>query len=174
MNINLLILSLFAILGGIFLLFKPLSISTAQNDKEIPLLEMRDFTLYEFDTNKLVDFSTGKKALKFADRHELYDFSYNDNANGKIVSINAHKGIDKDNTITLEKDVRYMTSEGVEFKTQKAFYDRKKEFARCDTPYVATMQQNVVYGDTLYYDLKHDKLRSTNVRATYHLNGQKR
>ena len=173
MNINLLVTVLFLALGGIYFFFKPMKIYIDTSQKEMPLLELRNFSLYEFDTTKLADFSTGKRALKYIDRYELFDFLYNEKAQqNKIISISAKKGVDKNRQITLEKDVRYVTSDGVEFTTQKALYDRNKEFAKAQTPYVASIQKNIVYGDTLNYDLKKRMIRSKNVRAIYHLNGK--
>ena len=164
---------LFLLLGGVYILFQPLKIKIDTTKKEVPILEIEDFEMYEVDTVGLMDFSMGKKAWKYVDRYELKEFSYNENTDNKIVSISAKNGIDKNDNLTLKGDVQYVTSDGVEFFTQKVLYNRKKGVAQATTPYEAIIQQGHIWGKTLYYDLKKKKVRSKNIYATYRLDGQR-
>ena len=172
MNINTLILVIGVLLGSIFVFFKPLSIKQPSN-KEIAQVELHNFTMYEFDTEKLVDIATGKKALRYIDRDLLFDFVYNDNTNGALVSISANRGKYKNDTIDLKGQVLYTKSDGIEFKSEHVFYNRKKGYAKSDVPYVATMGKNRVRGKTLYYDLKKDLIRSKDIYAIYNIQNRK-
>lgn len=174
MNINHLITFIALLLGGVYVFFNPLAIATDSKNKQRPLIELQNYTMYEFDTTKLADFSIGKKALRYKEKYVLFDFIYNENLGKKIVSLSAHKGTYKNDTVRLNKNVRYVSSEGVEFTTEKALYDRKKEYARCDTPFTAKLNDNIVTGSTLYYDIRHEKFKSKNVRVLYSIDGKKR
>ncbi len=172
MNINTLILVIGVLLGSIFVFFKPLSIKQPSK-KEIAQLELRDFTMYEFDTKKLVDIATGEKALRYKEKDLLYDFVFNDNTDDGLVSLSANKGKYQYDTIDLKGEVLYTKSDGVEFRSEHVFYNRKKGYAKSDVPYVAYMGKNSVKGRTLYYDLKKDLIRSKNIFAIYNIQNRK-
>ncbi len=173
MNINLLISLIAVLLGSIYIFFKPLDIRQVKHTKDIPVLEIQTFTMYELDRRKLVDISSGERAIRYKDRYELFDFIFTDNSNKEIVSISAKKGLYKNDTLTLNGDVFYTKSDGLDFKSQKVFYDRKKGFVRSDTPYVAHLGKSVVHGSYLYYDMNKELLKSKDVDALYYLTNRK-
>lgn len=158
-----------ALLGSIFLFFKPLKIEQNTSKREIPLFEIEIFTMYEFDTQKLMDISTGKRGLRYKNRYVLYDFIFNDNLDEEVASIRANKGVYKFGTVTLTGDVLYTKSDGSEFQSQKVFYDRNKGYLRSDVPYVAMLGKNRVTGSYLYYDINKELLKSKNVNALYYI-----
>lgn len=172
MNINTLILAIGVLLGSIFVFFKPLSIAQPPK-KEIAQLELHDFTMYEFDTNKLVDIATGKKALRYKNRDLLFDFVFNDNSNADLVSLSANRGKYKNDTIDLKGQVLYTKSDGIEFRSEHVFYNRKKGYARSDVPYIGTMGKSRVHGRTLFYDLKKDLIESKDIYAIYNIPDRK-
>ena len=175
MNINLLIALLALGLSGIYIFFKPQAINMVKQDTEIPLMELHNFTLFEFDTNKLVNFSSGEKAYSYKQRYVLYNFIYNEKTpSQKIVSVTANKGVYQNDTAMLEKNVFYATTDGIEFESQKVFYDKKGGYAKSLTPYKATMQESTAVGERLYYDLKNEKLNSSNVLVNYYLKETKK
>ena len=172
MNINTLILGIAALLGSIFFFFKPLAIKQSPN-KEIAQLELHNFMMYEFDTDKLVDIATGQKALRYKDRDLLYDFVFSDNSNNALVSLSADMGRYKNDTIDLHGHVLYTKSDDIEFKSEHVFYDRKKAYAKSDVPFSASMGKNRVVGKTLYYDLKRDRIKSKDIYAIYNIQNRK-
>ncbi|SFV52544.1 hypothetical protein MNB_SM-7-1272 [hydrothermal vent metagenome] len=169
MNINVLIFFIAILLGSIFFLFKPLKIQQSKNVKEIAQIEMNNYTMYEFDTQKLVNLAIGKKALRYKDRDVLSHFVFNDNSNDALVSLSANYGVYKNDTIDLKGQVLYTKSDGIEFRSEHVFYDRKKAYAKSDLPYTAFMGKNWIKGRSLYYDLKKDKIRSKDIYAVYHI-----
>ncbi len=169
MNINTLIALLAVGLGSIYVFFSPLKIEQTKHSRDIPLLELHKFTMYEFDTKKLVDISNGEKAIRYKDRYMLYDFIFTDNSNADIVAISAKKGLYKNETLLLEDDVLYTKSDGLEFKSQKVFYNRSKGYVQSKVPYVAMLGENIVIGNYLFYDINKKLIRSKHVEALYHL-----
>lgn len=167
MNINALLLLIAAGLGAIYFFFQPITIKRVEQKKEMPSIELKEFTLYEFDTTKLVDLASGSKALRYENRYELYDFVFNDNTDSMLVTLSADFGEYKNDIITLSGHVLYTTSDDMEFKTEHVLYDRYKGFAKTTLPYEARMGQNRVTGNYLYYDIKNDIIKSKEVDAIY-------
>ena len=173
MNINALILLIAILLSSIFAFFKPLKISGATDkNKDIPVFEIRNFILYELDRQKLVDVSNGESAIRYKNRYVLNNFVFTDNSQENLVNLSANIGIYKNDTILLKKNVLYTKSDGLEFKSQKVFYNRKKGYIKSDVPFVATLNNDIIVGDKLYYDIKKEKLKAKNVKAKFQLKQQ--
>ena len=173
MNINILIFIIGVALGSIYLFFKPLDIKQVDTKKDIPLFEVNDFTMYDISKEKVVDISTGKKAFRYKDRYKLNDFALTDNSNEYLVAISANEGLYKNEIITLEGDVVYSQSDGLEFKSQKVFYNRKKGYLETKVPYIATQGESRVVGSYLYHDINKKITKSKNVDAIYIFNTKK-
>ena len=169
MNINLFFLFLGLLLSSFFLFFKPLKIDQKAFKKEIPLFEIHNFTMYEVDTQKLIDISIGEKGLRYKNRYVLYNFIYNDNLNENAATIRANKGVYKANIVTLTGDVLYTKTDGSEFQSQKVVYNRGKGYLKSEVPYTAFFGKNRVSGSYLFYDIKKDILKSKDVDALYYL-----
>jgi len=169
MNINLLIALIALLLGSIYVLFKPLHITDIPQGRDIPILEIRDFTMYELTPQKLIDISSGKRAVRYKERYELFDFIFTDNSNKEILSISAERGLYKADTLTLHGDVLYTRSDGLDFTTQQLFYNRKKGTLLSSVPYTAHLGKSVLHGSYLFYDINKKFLRSKNVDALYYL-----
>ena len=171
MNINMLLLLLGVVLGSIFLFFKPLHIVVAKSNKEIPQAELRNYTLYELDTTKMIDLMQGSEALYFKNKEILKDFVFIDNSHKELMTLSAKEGQSKHFLIELQKDVRYTKGEGFELKTQHLLYDRKKGIVWNDVAFVVEMNGSVFQGSKLYYDLNKRIFKAKNVEIIYKVEG---
>ena len=170
MNINILILVIVAFLTSIYVFFKPEQPKKFVQVKEVPLFELHNYILYELDTKKVIDISNGIKAVRYKDRYEFYDFKFIDNTHKDVVTISALNGLYKNNdTITLSGDVFYTTDGGMDFFSQKAFYDKKRMLLKSDVPYIAHLEGGTIRGKTIRYDLKNKIIKSTDVNATFNI-----
>jgi hypothetical protein len=167
MSINTLIFAIFSVLAAIFFLFEPMEIAQEEERKEMALLELEYFTMYEFDDHTLLDILSAKKGYRYPNHYVLDNFIYTDKIDEDIITLSAKKGLYKDDILTLTKDVHYARSDGFEFKSQYALYNTLQKYVISDVPYVATQWDDVVVGDYLFYDLTTQWVYSKNVQAKY-------
>ncbi len=172
MNINTLLLFVTMVLGAIYLFFKPFYIQ--QNDAQtIPQIELQNYLLFEFDTQKLVTITYGKKAQLFADKNVLYDFVFNNNLHGKISTLTADRGVQKEEIIDLDGKVLYADSDTVEFESEHVVYNRNKKYALSDVPYRGYMGKSYIQGKWLSYDIQKKLIKSKNIYAVYDITEEK-
>ncbi len=169
MNINTLMLLVAIVLGSIYVFFKPFVIEQASQTK-VPQIELYDYLLFEFDTQKLATIAYGKKAQVYSSRNILYDFVFNNNEKEKISVLTADRGIQKKDTINLKGKVLYADTDMIDFESEHAFYNKRKKYVLADVPYTAHMNENRVKGTLLYYDIANKRIKSKNVDAIYKLN----
>lgn len=173
MNINTLILAISLVLGAIYIFFKPFYIAQ-NNDRTTPQIELNDYLLFEFDTQHLAAIAFGKKAQRFTDRDVLYDFVFNNNVKGKISTLTADKGVQKEAIIDLFGEVLYADTDIIEFESEHAVYDKNREYAISDVPYTGYMGKSSVQGRWLSYDLKKDFIKSKNIYVIYNIKEEKK
>ncbi len=169
MNINLLIALIALFLLFIYTFFKPLKIETQNSQKEIPQFEVYHYTLYELDRKQLVDITNGEQAQKFKNRYLFKNFVFLENLDETYATLSAKNGIYKNETLLLTTNVHYTRSDGLDFKSQKLFYNRKKGYVQCDTSYEAFYGKNRLYGDSFFYNINKEMIQSKNIKAYYTL-----
>jgi len=153
----------------ILFLFKPLDIKQRE-DKEIPLLDIDTFVMYELNNQGLDTMMTGEKALRFKDRY-VFDFvDFTDNAKEFIANMKANSGVYKSNTIDLEGDIVYVREDGLTFETQTMSYNTKDSIVKTDDPYVAYMDEHEMRGVSLMYNSLKKELYSKSVTVKYQIN----
>jgi len=152
----------------ILFLFKPLEIK--QRDyKEIPLLDIDTFVMYELNSEGLDTLMSGEKAYRFKDRY-VFDFvDFTDNAKEFIANMKANSGVYKNNKINLEGDVFYIREDGLSFETQKLEYNTATNIVKTNEPYVAMMGENSMRGDSLIYNSKTKKFNAKSVSVKYNI-----
>jgi LPS export ABC transporter protein LptC len=153
----------------ILFLFKPLNIK--QRDyKEIPLLDVDTFVMYELNNQGLDTMMSGEKALRFKDRY-VFDFiDFTDNAKKYIANMKANSGVYKNDIIDLEGDIVYVREDGLSFETQKMSYNTKTSIVKTNDPYVAYMDKDKMEGTSLIYNSLTKELYSKNVTMIYQIN----
>ncbi len=169
MNINYLILIIASILGAIYVFFSPVETKKTDQKKEVPLIELHNYTVYKFDTHSLVNILDGKIGKRFQNRYELTNFLFTDKIEHDIVSISAKHGVYKGNLGTFTDNVHYFRSDGLTFDSQKVLYNKKKHYIKSPVPYIAHFNGNILIGKSLYYDFEKKKIYSKYVNFDYNI-----
>ena len=168
MNINILFSIILVGLLTIFFLFKPLDLQQ-KVFTDVPLFELKQFTLHELDQFGLVTLMNGDNALKYANRYEVGGINYTDNSQDYIANMKANHGAYQDNTVTLDGDIFYLREDGITFETQKLVYNKESGIVVSKTPYTAFSGENVVKGVSLQYNNLLDQIESKKVIVKYKL-----
>ena len=152
----------------IFLFFKPLKLKE-QHFVDVPQLELKNFTMYEFTPFGLQTYMLGSSGTKYDDRFIVKDIDYTDKSPKYIANMQAQKGIYKNNIVTLEGNVTYSRNNGFQFFTQKLVYNKKTSQAVSNVGYTAKIGKNIVKGSYIRYNNKLNKIYSKNIDAIYQL-----
>ena len=156
----------------IFLFFKPLNIKH-QEFIDVPQLEVKEFTMYEFVLDGLKTFASGSSATKYDDRFIVKDINYTDKSKKYTANMHAKNAMYKDDKIILTDDVVYSRENGFIFKTQRVSYDKNSSTAISDVGYSAKIGKNVVHGTYIKYNNLLNKVYSKNIDAIYQLQESK-
>lgn len=156
-------------LSAIYIFFKPLHIKE-QDFTDVPLFDLKSFTMYEIDLEGLKTLMTGSHAIRYNDRYTIDDINYTDNAKIYRANMKANFGIYKGDIIDLDGDVFYTRSDGVDFATQHATYNKKTAIAISQQNYIAHQGKNEVRGSYVRYDNRNNTIDSTSIDAIYYLN----
>ena len=158
----------FVALMLIFVIFKPITIAQ-QEFKDVPMLNVGEFTLYELDTKGLKTIMTGKKALRFSNRYTVDEIDYTDNSNAFVANMKANYGIYKAHSADLKGAVSYVREDGITFNTDTMHYDTKTGIASTKDPYTAQKGESKMVGKGVVYDAKHKTMKSKKVEIRYKL-----
>ncbi len=156
----------------IYFLFKPIKI-TEQKFKDVPLLDIGKFTLYELDTKGLKTIMAGEKALRFSNRYTVNAIDYTDNSKIFVSNMKADKGVYKVNLVNLKGNVTYVREDGITFKTNTMHYNTKTKIATTKDPYILHQDENYMNGKGLVYNAKLKQIKSQDVQITYELTEEK-
>jgi len=168
MNINIFFVTVSIGLMSIFFLFKPMDIKQ-RNFVDVPIFELKSFTLYELNTKGLITVMRGDKAIRYSDRYKVSNINYTDNSKEYLANMKADRGLFKDKVVDLIGHVDYQREDGLNFKTQKATYNKKTKIAYTNTDYISYMGENEIVGTSLRYDNRLNRIKSKNIRAKYQL-----
>ena len=83
----------------------------------------------------------------------------------KIESLVAQKGRYKGSIIYLEGNVIFEDTKGYHCETEQAEYDQHSEILNITSPYIATRDKNIVFGDTLTYNTRTKEAYGTVIDA---------
>lgn len=152
----------------IYLLFEPLKLKE-QKFIDVPLFELKIFTMYELDTLGLRTFLLGSESKRFDDRYTIEDMNYTDNSKEYIAHIKANHGIYKEENVFLNGHVVYLREDGLTFKSDKAQYNKKTKIIKTDSDFVIYRDKDVVTGSSAEYNNLTNKIKATNTKVTYQL-----
>lgn len=137
---------------------------------DVPLFELKDFTMYELDTSGLHTIMLGSSATRYSNRYTVKDIDYTDNEKEEyIANMKSDKGIYKNDIVTLTGNVTYVRDDGLTFKTQKAVYNKKSSDVVSDVGYVAYLNDSVIRGSYIKYNNEKNRIFSKDVRAKIQL-----
>ena len=137
---------------------------------DVPLFELKDFTMYELDQKGLRTIMLGRTATRYSNRYRVENIDYTDNEKKEyIANMKAKQGIYKNNIVTLDGNVTYVRDDGLTFKTQKAIYNKRTSNVVSDVGYVAYLNDSIVRGSYIRYNNKKNRIFSKNIRAKIEL-----
>jgi len=136
---------------------------------DVPLFEIKDFTMYELDKIGLQTIMIGNSATRYSDRYTIKTMDYTDNEKNYIANMKADHAIYKDDFVTLSGNVTYLRDDGLTFQTQKALYNKKTSITTSDVGYVAYLNDSIIKGSYIQYNNNKNRIFSKNVQAKIQL-----
>ena len=156
----------------IYFLFKPIK-TTEQKFVDVPLLNVKEFTLYELDTKGLKTIMAGEKALRFSDRYTVNNIDYTDNSKKFVSNMKANYGVYKTNLVNLKGDVMYVREDGITFNTHTMIYNTMTKIATTKDSYTSNKGESHMSGKGLVYNAKLKQMKSQAVQITYKIDEEK-
>lgn len=117
-----------AVLGGIFLFFKPLHVEIAKTE-ELAQIELNRFLVHEVTPEGVKTILGGTHAQRFKDRYVVEDINLTDRSGRFEENMKADRGTYKGSVITLDDNVRYRRDDGIAFRCMHAVYDQNTSMA---------------------------------------------
>jgi len=165
-----LLLFLFSIALLVFL--KPQSYANI-SEKNVPQLEIEDFTLYEINTNGVQSVVSGTIGWQYETHYEVQKAHFVQNKNKLGEHIYADKGVFEKDTAYLDDNVRYFRDDGLSFESDHAVYNTKQEQLNVPEKFVLTQNKNVIYGSDLHYNSQTGWMRANKIDANYFIEEKK-
>ena len=157
---------------SMFVFLKPQAY-TKTDGKEVPTLEIEDFTVYELDQTGVQSVLSGTKGRQYKTHYDIKHAHYRQNKNAISENIYADKGRFEKDIAYLDDNVRYYREDGLSFESEHAVYNTKREYLYVASDFVSTKNENVVYGKELHYYAKTGKSRAQKIVATYYYEDKK-
>lgn len=136
---------------------------------EMPVMEIKNFTLYELDATGITSLFSGSNSQRFADRDRIENINYTDSSKKLKVNIKADSGIHKGENIDLRGDVMYLREDGLGFKSEHAQYQKKSAIFSTDTDFIISKGSSIATGSSMQYDSKKQTTKATNIHTVYQL-----
>ena len=171
-SVNSFFLFVFSGLVMIFVFFKPLDIKE-QEFFDVPLFEIKTFSMYELTAVGLKTFMAGNNTLKYEDRYLVENIDYTDNSKDYIANMKADKGLYRDDIVDLTGNVSYIREDGLSFESQFVTYDKNTSIVESKGDFVAYRDENSIFGSSMKYNNLLKKMESTNVLVKYQLQESK-
>lgn len=170
MNINIYFIFIAVGLLAIYVFFSPMKITINQN-KNIPQLQLSNFTIYDLNVKGLKSIFKGTKGFRYINRYLVDDVNYTDNTGKYLVNITSKYGKFQQPLIRLTKNVIYKRGDGLIFKTQEGKYNQLTGIFTTNGKYVSYNKNNdKMTGYKLFYNSKTNDMTSNKIIAQYQLN----
>ena len=151
---------------GVYIFLRPMDIKQ-DLPKEIAQLELIDFSVQELNATALRTVLQGHHGLRYKDRYEVKKVSFSDNTKEYLQSMDAGYGLYKGDIITLQEGVHFRREDGLSFSSNEAMYNQRKSLATTKGAFNILYKDSWVRGEKLYYDTKHNIVRSNKVEGVY-------
>ncbi len=168
LNINTFLFLISAILFSIFVFIKPFDIHKAET-KEVAMLELNDFVIYELDTKGLNTKLIGAHAFKFTNRYEIDDVDYTDSKNELSDNLTAKFGKYQDDIIDLKGEVHYTRVDGIHFESDEAQYKNKLGVVSTQKDFKLYQDKSWFHGTKLFFNTKKETYNAKSVTGSYQL-----
>jgi hypothetical protein len=129
-------------------------------------LEFTKTVFMEVDTNKTQGVLFATYGVRDAGVLTVNNLRYHTDS---IELLSARKGTYKGDKIYLDYNITANQKEGFDYKTEHAIYDQKSEILNITSPFKAVMNKSVIYGNSLFYDIKKREVFGTDIDAVLYM-----
>lgn len=136
--------------------------------KEVPNIEMSDFTLYVINMSYCQIISNGLKAMRYEDREEIYDLHIHQVSNHLNEHIFAPKVISKNHFYTFSQVAEYTRTDGLKFSS-KGIYDYRNHIFQGNGDFSLSNPTTQANGVNIRYDGKNGTIKAEVINATINL-----
>jgi len=125
-------------------------------------LEFTQTIFREVDTNKTNSVASSTYGVRDAGTLTLHDLQYHSD---KLELLFAKRGIYKGDKIYLDDNVSVIQKEGFSYYTEHAIYDKKMQIVDIPSAFTAVMNENIIRGSSLLYDVRHKEALGKHIDA---------
>jgi hypothetical protein len=168
MNVVTFYLFIGAVLGSVYLFFKPMKVDVAEPG-ELAQIELDRFIVHEVVPKGVKTIMTGSHALRFTDRYVVSDLNLTDRSEGHTENMRAKSGTYREPMILLRKDVRYRRDDGIRFETDSVDYNRSSGQMVAPGPFVLWQAHDRITGRDLIYNTKRGEISAEKIVGNYFL-----
>jgi hypothetical protein len=168
MNVTVFYLLIGAILGSMFLLFKPLHVDIA-SPGELAQIELDRFVVHEVTAGGVKTILAGAHARRFEDRYEVDELNLTDRSEGHLEQMSASKGVYREPLISLRDNVRFERDDGLVFETKNADYNQTSGEVSTAGSFVLWQANDRVDGTDLRYNTKSGEISAKQIVGNYTL-----
>jgi hypothetical protein len=168
MSINLFFTLLLGLLIGMFSYFTP-NDRAAEDKRDIPKIELTNFTLYEISPKRIDHILEGKEGKKFDEYYVITSAKFSDNTKKLFQSIRSDNADYRDDIIKVDGNVHYIREDGLEFRSNEGTYNTKESLIQTKGSFVITQNLNRIDGTALLYNTEEDTVSANQVRGSYQL-----
>lgn len=168
MSINLFFVFLLGLLIGMYSYFTP-DYKALQDNRNIPKIELIDFTLYEISHKRIDHILEGKEGKKFDDYYVITSAKFGDNTKNLFQTIRSDNADYRNDIIKVDGNVHYVREDGLEFRSNEGIYNTKESLIQTKGPFVITQNANRIDGTALNYNTEHDTVSANKIRGSYQI-----
>ena len=158
---------LFLFSVSMFVFLKPQAYIKS-DQKEVPELEIEDFTVYKLDEAGVESVLSGTSGDQYETHMNVEHAHYIQNKNKFGENLYADRGRFEKEIAYLDENVRYYREDGLSFESEHAVYNTKKEYLYVADNFTLTQNENIIYGKELHYYSKTGKSRAQKIEANYY------
>lgn len=140
--------------------------------KEVPNIEISNFTLYMLDTQYCRAISEGVRALRFENHEEIYDIFVNQINNKLNEYIYAPFVLSKNGLYTFSQGANYLRIDGLSFWSKWGVYDYQSRIFKGRGDFVFANENTQATGQNIYYDTLKGDMRADSVIADMAMGGK--
>ncbi|MCX2717220.1 hypothetical protein OQH61_05660 [Helicobacter sp. MIT 21-1697] len=133
--------------------------------KEVPNIEISDFTLYLLNAQYTQAISQGSKALRFEDHEEIYDIFVNQINNKLNEYMYAPFVLSKNKLYTFSQGADYLRIDGLSFWSKWGIYNYQKRIFKGKGDFILQNSTTKATGKNIYYDMFKGDLRADSIKA---------
>lgn len=133
--------------------------------KEVPNIEMTNFTLYMLNAQYCQAISEGTLAMRFENREELYELFAHQISNNLNEYIYAPFVLSKNRIYTFTQGADYLRLDGLYFWSKWGVYDYQKRVFSGKEDFILHNDTTKATGENIYYDALAGEVKADTLKA---------